>query len=250
MSSFPIVNLRGATAFSATELRVQLHEGLAIFSSIMTQAILLIFVKILAPGLFQVAAFGAVIFSVFALGQRVLNEAAYIRVDHRLHQLYLASPLTPGAYFVGIAVGVLGAYLAPILIVVAVAVIVTPFTPLLAITLVASAAAVWLFSSSLGYVLSTMFRDMRAIWSWASILYNVFGVLPPVFYPITLFPPALRPVALVLPPSAAAALLQQLLGVAHLTQGEIDLAIGALVVESLSLFVFALYWARRTAQER
>ena len=250
MGAFPIANLRGAGAFSATELRVQLHEGLAIFTSIMTQAILLIFVRILAPSLFQVAAFGAIIFSVFALGQRVLNEAAYIRVDHRLHQLYLASPLTPGGYFVGISVGVLGAYLAPILIVVAVAVVVTPFTPLLALTLLATAGAIWLFASSMGYVLSTMFRDMRAIWSWASILYNLFGVLPPVFYPIGLFPTALRPIALVLPPSAAAALLQQLLGAAQLSSGEILLAVVSLTVESLGLFLFALYWARRTAQER
>ena len=250
MTLFALANLRGVVAFSATELRVQLHEGIAIVTSIMTQAVLLIFVGILNPGLLPVAACGAVVFSIFTLGQRVLNEAAYIRVDHRLNQLYLASPLTPGGYFLGIALGVLGAYLAPIAVVVAVAIFVTPFTPLLAITMLGSAAAVWLFTASLGYVLSTQFRDVRAIWSWASILYNLFGVIPPVFYPITLFPAALRPIALVLPPSAAAALLQQLLGVAHLTIGEIALAAGSLTVESLALFVFALYWARRSAQER
>ena len=186
----------------------------------------------------------------FTLGQRVLNEAAYIRVDHRLNQLYLASPLTSASYFVGISVGVLMAYTLPILLLVAVAVLTIPFTPGLVALLIAAGFAVWVFTSSLGYILSTTFRDMRAIWSQASILYNLFGVLPPVFYPLTLFPVALRPIALVMPPSAATALLQASIGVVSLSPGETALAAGSLVVEAGALFIFALYWARRTAMER
>jgi ABC-2 type transport system permease protein len=250
MGAFPLPRLRGAAAFSMTELRVQLHEGIAIFTSIMTQAVLLVFVRILAPQLFEVAVLGSLIFSVFTLGQRVLNEAAYIRVDHRLNQLYLASPLTPDSYFVGISVGVLLAYLLPILLLVGVAVATIPFTPGLVVLLLSTAAAVWVFTSSLGYILSTTFRDMRAIWSQASILYNLFGVLPPVFYPLSLFPTALRPIALVMPPSAATALLQASIGVVTLSPSETLLAAGSLVAEAAALFVFALYWARRTAMER
>jgi ABC-2 type transport system permease protein len=250
MGAFPLPKFRGTFAFSMTELRVQLHEGLAIFSSIMTQAVLLIFVRILAPQLFEVALLGALIFSVFTLGQRVLNEAAYIRVDHRLNQLYLASPLTADSYFVGLSVGVLVAYLLPILVLVGVAVLTIPFTPVLALLLIGTGAAVWVFTSSLGYILSTTFRDMRAIWSQASILYNLFGVLPPVFYPLYLFPSALRPVALVMPPSAAAALLQASIGVVSLSPSEVVLAVGSLTIEAVALFVFALYWARRTSMER
>lgn len=249
MVAFPLPRLRGARAFSLTEFRVQLHEGIAIFSSIMTQAVLLIFVRILAPSLFEVALLGSLIFSVFTLGQRVLNEAAYIRVDHRLNQLYLASPLTPDSYFVGLSVGVLMAYSLPILILIGVAVLTIPFTASLVALLLAGGFAVWVFTSSLGYILSTTFRDMRAIWSQASILYNLFGVLPPVFYPLYLFPAVLRPVALVMPPSAATALLQASIGVVTLSPGEIALAAGSLAVEGAGLFAFAIYWARRTAVE-
>ncbi len=125
-----------------------------------------------------------------------------------------------------------------------------PFTPGLVGLLVATGFAVWVFTSSLGYILSTTFRDMRAIWSQASILYNLFGVLPPVFYPLYLFPAALRPVALVMPPSAATALLQASIGVVTLSPGEVALAVGSLAIEGAALFAFALYWARRTAMER
>lgn len=243
-------HFRGAVAFSAAETRVQLHEGIAIFTSMITQAVVLVFVWVLARGLLPVAIFGAIIFSMFTFGQRVLNEAAYVRVDHKLNELYLASPLTPESYFVGIAVGVLLAYLGPTLILVALAALWVGFTPLLALELLLAAVAVWLFSSSLGYVLSTMFRDMRAIWSYAAILYNLFGVLPPVFYPLALFPAALRPVALVLPPSAAADLLQNTLHPGVLSGGEVLLAAGSLAVAAGGMFLFALAWARRTAQER
>ncbi|HXQ94823.1 MAG TPA: ABC transporter permease [Thermoplasmata archaeon] len=241
---------RGTVAFSLTEFRVQAHEGIAIFTSMITQVVLLIFVTILARQYLSVALLGAILFSLFTLGQRVLNEAAYIRVDHKLNQLYLASPLTPGGYFLGISVGVLLTYLGPILVLVAIAVVLVPLTPILGLELAAVGIAVWLFASSMGYVISTTFRDMRAIWSNASLLFNLFGVLPPVFYPVRLFPLALRPIALLMPPSAASAILQNTLSPGTLSSSDLLLAVVGLAVETVVMFVFAVAWARRTAQER
>ncbi|HYK92883.1 MAG TPA: hypothetical protein VEY07_02430 [Thermoplasmata archaeon] len=243
------LNLRGAGAFFATELRVQLHEGLAIVTSVIVQVVLLVFVRILAPGLWSVAILGALVFSFFTLGQRVLNEAAYIRLDHRLNQLYLASPLTPDSYFLGMSAGVLVAYLPPIGALLVVALLTVPFTPLTAAILASSVLAVWLFSSSVGYVMSTQFRDMRAIWSYASLLYSFFGVLPPVFYPLGLVPSGARFWVLLLPPSAASSLLQWSLGATSLSGTEIAVAASALAVEALACTLFAVYWARRTVQE-
>jgi ABC-2 type transport system permease protein len=240
---------RGTSAFFATELRVQLHEGIAILTSMIVQVVLLVFVSILAPRLLGVALIGAVIFSMFALGQRVQNEAAFIRVDHKLNELYLASPLTPEGYFLGMSLGVLVAYLGPIVLVVAAAEYVVRFSAVAALVLFLGAAAVWLFACSVGYVVSTLFKDMRAIWPYASLFYNLFGVLPPVFYPIALAPPAIRAVALVLPPSAAAALVQSSVGAATISTGEAAVAAVSLVVVAIGSFVFAVYWARRTVRE-
>ena len=247
--AFSRPTFRGTLAFSAAEARVQLHEGLAIFTSMITQAVVLIFVWVLARDLLAIAVFGAILFSMFAFGQRVLNEAAYVRVDHKLNELYLASPLTPESYFLGIAIGVLAAYLGPTMILVALAEIWVGFTPLLAVELLLTALAVWIFSCSMGYVLSTLFRDMRAIWSYASILYNLFGVLPPVFYPIGYFPSVLRPVALAMPPSAASALIQNVLSPGVLSNGEVVFAAVSLAVTATGMLLFALVWARRSAQE-
>lgn len=240
---------RGLPAFVACQARVQYHEGIAILTSMLTPAVMLVFVAVLARPLFAVAFAGAIIFSAFNLGQRVLNEAAYIRIDHKLHQLFLASPLAPESYFLGIATGVLVVYLPPIVVFgVAADLLVRP-SIVTGLVLIGATGLVWLFSASLGYVLSTFFRDQRAIWSYASLLYNLFAVLPPVFYPLGLFPAPLRPIALVLPPSAAAALVQDAMAPGLLSTSEIALSAGALATAALLTFLVALAWARSHVRE-
>jgi hypothetical protein len=239
---------RGLGAFTWTEVLVQAHESLAMATSMLVQAVLLIFVWILAPGLIGVALVGAIIYSTFTMGQRVLNEAAYLRIDHKANDLYLAGPMSPESYFLGMASGTLFVYLAPVIALGILATAVIHLTLLEGLLIFVLASTVWLFSASVGYVFSTFFRDNRAIWAYSSLFFNVFGVLPPVFYPYQLFPAALHPVALLMPPSAAAGIAQAALGVTALSPGEIALAVAGLVVETVGVFLFAIYWARRTVR--
>ena len=241
---------RGLSGFLWTEVLVQAHEELAMAASMMVQSVLLVFVWILAPSLLGVAFVGAIIYSMFTMGQRVLNEAAYIRIDHKANDLYLAGPMSPEAYFVGMATGILVVYVAPVVLLGVLATAVIHLTWAQGLLLFGLSATVWVFSASVGYVFSTFFRDNRAIWAYSSLFFNVFGVLPPVFYPFHLWPASLAPVALLMPPSAAAALVQASLGITHLSSGETFLALGGLIVETVVLFLFAIYWARRTVREK
>src|SRR2546426_139207 len=141
----------GSGAFFATEIRVQLHEWLAILTGTLTPGALIVFVAILAADLLPVTLIGALVYSMFLIGQRVLNEAAYIRIDHKLNELYHASPLSPEGYFVGIAGGMLVAYLPPSLVAVlvhgpAALETVTPPEPILAaVSLGVEAIALFVF---------------------------------------------------------------------------------------------------------
>lgn len=240
-------------SFAFTELRVQGHEVLALATSSVVQTVFVIFVWLLNPSLLPFALVGAVIFSVFRIGESVLNEAAYIRVDHRLTDLYHASPLTPESYFLGMATGMMTAFLPPVIILGILAYVVHPMTVGVLALFVGTLFAVWIFAASLGYVISTRFKDSRAIWPYSTLVYNAFGVLPPVFYPLATWrivaPPVLEPLALLMPPSAAASLVTWAEGLTTLSSGELLMASVSLVVESLAIFAFALYWARRTATE-
>jgi hypothetical protein len=238
----------GTAAFLWTEVRVQKNETLAMATSMVVQSVILVFVFILNPGLLGVAFVGAILFSTFTMGQRVLNEAAYLRIDHKATDLYLAGPLAPEAYFLGMSVGILVVYLAPVAVIGVLATFVVPLTLASGLLLLGLGWIVWLFSASTGYILSTFFRDNRAIWAYSSLFFNVFGVLVPVFYPLALFPEALRPIVLLMPPSAAAALVQSAIGVTTLSGGDVVLAVAGLAVETVVLFLFAIYWARRTVR--
>lgn len=244
----PYRAFRGLPAFFWTEVRVQSHESTAMATSMVVQGVLLVFVFILDRSLLPVAFLGAIIFSMFTMGQRLLNEAAYIRIDHKATELYLASPLTPEAFFLGMAAGVMLVYLTVIILFVFAEVVVGYSVPTV-LLLAGTGALVWLFSASFGYVISTFFRDNRAIWAYASLVFNGFGVLPPVFYPLSYFPAALQPIALMLPPSAATALLQVSIGATSLSIGALVLATSALVAETIAMFLFTIYWARRKVRE-
>ena len=240
----------GSGSFLGTEIIVQLHEWLAIVTGTLTPGALLVFVAILAPDLLPVTVIGALVYSMFLIGQRVLNEAAYIRIDHKLNELYHASPLSPEGYFVGIAGGMLVAYLPPSLVLLVILEVIHPLGLVAGLTLAACLLAVWAVSSTIGYVVSTLFKDMKTIWPYSALLTNLFGILPPVFYPLRLVPIEWRSVVLVLPTSAAAVLVNAAAGLETVTRDETIIAAVALAVEALALFAFGIYWARKTARER
>jgi ABC-2 type transport system permease protein len=243
------VRLGGTRVFAATEVRVQYHEWLAVLTGTLVQSVLVVFVWVLAPSELAVALIGAMVYSVFLIGQRLLNEAAYIRIDHKLNELYHASPLSPEAYFLGMAVGMLIAYLPPVLLFVVLLEIVQPLSAVAWLVLVGVLASVWMSSSVLGYVVSTMFRDMKTIWPYSSLLTNLFGIVPPVFYSLSAIPEAFRPLALIVPTSGAANLVDMVANLEPMNVGLAELAAVALVLEAVGLLVLGLYWARRSARE-
>ncbi len=240
----------GLGAFVGTELRVQLHEVLSIATSIIVQAVFLVFVAVLARQYLWYTLIGAVVFSTFQIGQRVQNEAAWIRIDHKLHELYHASPMTPEAYFLGMSVGILIAYCLPIVVLFSAAAVIVAFTAPATLVLVAVLGAEFVFTASVGYMISTWFKNMRSIWPYSTLFFNFFGVLPPVFYPLFLFPKALQPLVLLLPTAGGAAVAEYAAGILPLPTGWIVLASVSLVVAASLAFVGAVYWARRISRER
>jgi ABC-2 type transport system permease protein len=239
----------GSGVFLATEIRVQLHEWLAIVTGTLTPGALIVFVAILSADLLPITLVGALVYSMFLIGQRVLNEAAYIRIDHKLNELYHASPLSPEGYFIGIAGGMLVAYLPPSLVVLGILELLHPLSLVAALSLAICLIAVWAVSSTIGYVVSTLFKDMKTIWPYSALLTNLFGILPPVFYPLGRVPVEWRSVVLVVPTSAAAVLVNAAAGLESITPREGIIAAVALAVEAFALFGFGIFWARRMARE-
>src|SRR2546430_134920 len=147
----------GSGAFFATEIRVQLHEWLAILTGTLTPGALIVFVAVLAADLLPVTLIGALVYSMFLIGQRVLNEAAYIRIDHKLNELYHASPLSPEGYFVGIAGGMLVAYLPPSLVVLGILELIHPLGLVAGPTTSVCPLSAWAGSFTMGFAVLSPF---------------------------------------------------------------------------------------------
>ncbi len=242
----------GMRTFLATETRVQVHEWLAIATGSLVQAALLVFVWVLDPNLLAYTVIGAMAYSMFLIGQRVLNEAAYIRIDHKLNELYHASPMSPESYFLGMSLGILVAYTPPLVVLFGILEVLHPMSAASTGMLVLALLGVWAFSSSLGYFISTLFKDMKTIWPYSSLLTNLFGIVPPVFFPLSVLTSHIAWAwvpALLVPTSSATALVQAVAGMEPLTTEQYLVAGASLAVEAALMLFFGIYWARRTARE-
>ena len=93
---------------------------------------------------------------------------------------------------------------------------------------------------------------MKTIWPYSSLLTNLFGIVPPVFFPLSVltahFPWAWVP-ALLVPTSAATALVEAAAGLQILSVTQVLVAGGSLAIEASVMLLFGIAWARRTARE-
>src|SRR3989454_5031174 len=142
------------------------------------------------------------------------------------------------------------AYLPPSLVVLGILEFIHPLGLVAGLTLAVCLLAVWAVSSTIGYVVSTLFKDMKTIWPYSALLTNLFGIVPPVFYPIRFVPVDWRSLVLLLPTSGAAVLVNGVAGLETISGNEAIVAAAALAGGSRALFVFGIYWGRRVARGR
>src|SRR2546427_11398292 len=90
---------------------------------------------------------------------------------------------------------------------------------------------------------------MKTIWPYSALLTNLFGILPPVFYPLGKVAIEWRSPVLLLPTSAAAALVDAAAGLDPITTNEAILAACAPSVEAIALVALGIYLARRAPPE-
>ncbi len=186
---------------------------------------------------------GGVVWVVASNGISMIGDAAFYRLELKFQQMLVASPVKPYAYSMGLAMSSL-IYSLPSL---------SLFLGMLAYrgmlglegapqTFLAL-VLLWLSTSSLGFTISTTFRDMRYTWAVANILTVLLSVVPPVYYPATLLPhPALAYIA---PTSAAAVVIHDTLGLADydgpVTMGG-WIALAAHMVVGVALMIKVANW--------
>src|SRR5436309_775842 len=70
----------------------------------------------------------------------------------------------------------------------------------------------WLFSSAIGYLVSTFTSNLRNGWQSGLLLSVLVGILPPVFYPAEILPRSILLVTYAIPTTNAALLIRDAMG--------------------------------------
>jgi ABC-2 type transport system permease protein len=108
----------------------------------------------------------------------------------------------------------------------------------------------WLMATSLGFLISTLFKQLREIWPIGTLTFSTLSVLPPIFYPAYLIPKPVQWVAFLAPSTFASGLADDVTGVnvgTPLSPGLLNspwLDLAGLVGATLLFALAAAYLAR------
>ena len=202
---------------------------------------ILFFIYIFAgPGKAEFAIAGGLIAVIVGSCIILETEAAFIRLVIKLQDMFVASPLSPFSFVVGISIsqllnGLLGIVLFSVLIALG-----STLTLISALEITAAAVLTFASISALGFMVSTFARDLRDLWVYSPLLNVLLSFLPPVFYPITLLPSSIRVVAYLAPTTYTAQVIQQAAGLVPSTTMEIGLNfLGGLAYTLILIFLAA-----------
>ncbi|PSO04435.1 hypothetical protein B9Q12_02435 [Candidatus Marsarchaeota G2 archaeon ECH_B_SAG-G06] len=166
----------------------------------------------------------------------VETDAAFARIVLRIQDMFVASPVAPAEYAVGLALselmnGIVGIALFLILLVR------QAHTSAFGLSMVlASLFLVWACVTSLGFLISSFARDVRDLWVYSPIITILLSFVPPVYYPISVLPSFVRPLAFLSPTTYAAQVMRITSGLAT---GNAQVYLGALSLYTLVLVLLA-----------
>lgn len=227
------------------------RSPLLIAAVFLTPFSFLFFLYVIAPrALFPFGVVGGVLFTALFTGNGMLNDAAYYRLERQIQQIFVASPMRPMSYLLGMALSEFAFTIPALTLFLVILSIVHPFGALGFLALLGIVGLTWLFATSLGFLVSTFFRQLREIWPIGTLIFSALSVLPPIFYPIVSIDLPFRWVAFVAPSTYPGQLADSAVGLASSSAnmpgplGWPVLQVLILVLLTLSLALAAAYLAR------
>ena len=160
---------------------------------------------------FSLGVIGSLLLVLSTVGTGLAGDATWYRLETKLQDFFVASPVNQIGYLLGIALA--GLFFASPALVVLLPLLVYVGLPLIALpSVLLSLAGVWLFSSAIGYLVSTFTSNLRNGWQSGLLLSVLVGILPPVFYPAEILPQNVLTIAYAIPTTNAALLIRDAIG--------------------------------------
>ncbi|MCI4338614.1 MAG: ABC transporter permease, partial [Thermoplasmata archaeon] len=208
-TSTPPTSGRVLPAFAFIGWRWISRNPASAIAPILLPFMFLYFLRLISPPeYFPLEVVGAMLFTTQNIGSWVLGDSATWRIEMRLQEIFVASPMGRVRYLIGVAFSNLIPAM-PALLVLGVLLATLVHVPLLGwAALVAAIGMLWVLFSAIGISLSSRLKSQREVWPVGNLTFTVIGMLSPLYYPITKLPPLWQDAARFLPPTYAAFLVQ------------------------------------------
>src|SRR5215210_2408674 len=173
---------------------------------------LLFILFILSNGQYvQFAVAGSLVMALVGYGLSLGQDISLYKLEYKMQDMFVASPVSPLTYMLGLAFSKLLYGLPALLVLAALAVFFSTsisFLPLLIVNIF----LIWGTMSSIGFFLSSHMLHMRNATQLISFVNVLIAVIPPVFYSIERLPLPLQIVSYFVPTTHASLMLQYSMG--------------------------------------
>jgi ABC-2 type transport system permease protein len=209
---------------------------------------ILIVITLVSHGeLIQVGIEGALIMVTLSGGMSLQGDLSHLKNDMKLQDMVVSSPTSSFLYVVGMGISEI-IYVSPVLLILAILSAVY-IHPTLAQTAVIAAVIgiMFIFSITIGFLLSTFTSDVVQSWGFAGIVSTLLSTIPPVYYPISYIPQPLQYIAYISPTTYAAEIIQNAIGFISLT--EANLIIDWVVIVLVCVVMLAVAYKKARWRE-
>jgi len=201
----------------------------------------LYFLRLISPPeYFPLAVAGAMLYTTQNIGSWCLTDAAANRIELHLQELFVASALGKVRYLVGIGVSNLIPAVPALIVEAIILAVVWPVPPAAWLVIIGCVIVLWIVFSAIGLAISTRIQSQREVWPIGNLVFSTLGVLAPLYYPLSILPPAWQAVAQFLPSTYAAKLVQGALEITPATGDEMVLDAVLLVGSAAVALAIAL----------
>jgi ABC-2 type transport system permease protein len=190
----------------------------------------------------QFAVAGSLVMALVGYGLSLGQDISLYKLEYKMQDMFVASPVSPLTYMLGLAFSELLYGLPALLVLAALAVffsISISFLPLLIVNIF----LIWGTMSSIGFFLSSHMLHMRNATQLISFVNVLIAVIPPVFYSIERLPLPLQIVSYFVPTTHASLMLQYSMGFP--TPEEWSISLGLVV--QISYLIFFIILAKKKA---
>ncbi len=205
----------------------------------------LFFISVVSKGeLVGFGVAGGLVLTTFSIGTSLQADMTHFRVDLKLQDMVVASPMRAWTYVLGMALSEL-AFATPGIVVLLLVGYVKLAPGILALPIILmTLLLIWALGCSLGFFLATYLRDIRETFAISPLLSLVLSVLPPVYYPIGIIPENFQWLGYLAPTADASQLIQGALGITPLSALDWIRSAAILIAFTAAFMLLAIFKAQ------